>query len=315
MSSERGAGTVDRLFRRPMMIGRLWLPAPGLLVMAMIGAVFLLVVAVYRWPVPADELSYYIGARRLIDGVPLYDPNATAVTPYAYRYPPVLAQVLVPLALVLSPEVFSAVWTGLLMGCLWWLAGRDIWVMLALIAFPPIAVELWFRNIHLVLAVVLVLGLRRWSGFFPIGASIKLAPGLGIVYMAAARRWRQVAIALGLGIGILLVSVAMSPAAWAQFIDITLARGAMDQSGFVAIPYLWRFAMGVVLAVMAGLLRPRLGEPMLVVAVTVASPTLWFTALSTLAALYPLMRPTWDPQSAGLIDATRAPRPDRFGLR
>lgn len=305
---------MDRLFRRPAMIGRLWLPAPGLLVLATIGAVFLLVVAVYRWPVPSDELSYYIGARRLIDGVPLYDPNATVVTPYAYRYPPVLAQALVPVALVMSPEAFTAAWTVLLMGCLWWLAGRDIWVMLALIAFPPIAVELWFRNIHLVLAVFLVLGLRRWSGFFPMGASIKLAPGLGVVYLAAARRWRQVAIAVAVGAGILAVSVALSPSAWAQFIDITRTRGAMDESGFIAIPYLWRFATGVALALAAGLVRPRLGEPLLVVAVTVASPTLWFTALSTLAALYLLMRPVRDPQSAGLIDATGARGPDRFGL-
>jgi len=298
MSSERGAGTADRLFRRPVTIGRLWLPAPGLLALAMIGAVFLLVVAVYRWPVAADELSYYIGARRLIDGVPLYDPNATAVTPYAYRYPPVLAQVLVPVALVLSPEAFTAAWTVLLMGCLWWLAGRDIWVMLALIAFPPIAVELWYRNVHLVLAVFLVLGLRRWSGFFPIAASIKFAPGLGILYLAAARRWRQATIAMGVGIGILIVSVALSPAAWAQFIDITMARGAMDQSGFVAIPYVVRFAAGVMLALVGGLIRPRIGEPLLVVAVTVASPTLWFTALSTLAALYLLMRPARVPLSS-----------------
>ena len=97
-----------------MTAGRVWLPPPALLFFAVIGAILLLVVAVYRWPVPADELSYYIGARRLIDGVPLYDPTATAVTPYAYRYPPPLAQFLVPFALILSPAVFTVLWTALL---------------------------------------------------------------------------------------------------------------------------------------------------------------------------------------------------------
>jgi len=56
-------------------------------------------------------------------------------------------------------------------------------------------------------------------------------------------------------------------------------------------------------AVAAGRLRPRIGEPLLVVAIVVALPTLWFTALSTLAALIPLLaagagRPTASPASA-----------------
>lgn len=286
-----------------MTAGRVWLPPPALLFFAVIGAILLLVVAVYRWPVPADELSYYIGARRLIDGVPLYDPTATAVTPYAYRYPPPLAQFLVPFALVLSPAVFTALWTVLLMGCLYWLAGRDIWVMLALVAFPPVAVELWFRNIHLVLAVLLVLGLRRWSGFYPVGASIKFAPALGLVYLAVQRRWREVTVAVGVGIGILLVSYLLSPAAWAQFIEVTRSRGPLDESGLVAVPYAIRFAAGVGLAIIAGLVSSRRwGEALLVVAVTIALPTLWFTALSTLAALYLVLRPDPRPMTAGGTD-------------
>ena len=51
-----------------------------------------------------------------------------------------------------------------LMGlALFWLAGRDVLRTLALVAFPPVAVEFWFRNVHLFLAVLVVLGLRRAS--------------------------------------------------------------------------------------------------------------------------------------------------------
>ena len=92
------------------------------------------------------------------------------------------------------------------------------------------------------------------------------------------------------GSGILAVSVALSPAAWQQFIDITLTRGPLDQTGFVAVPYAIRFAAGLVLALAAGRLRPQIGEPLLVIAVTLALPTLWFTALATLVALYPVIR-------------------------
>jgi hypothetical protein len=293
-----GRNQLDRAFRRPLTRGAIWLPPPGTLALAMIGASLLLIVAVYRWPVPADELSYYNGARRLIEGVPLYDPTATVVTPYEYRYPPPLAQFLVPFALVMSPAVFTATWTVMLMGCLYWLAGRDIWIMLALIAFPPVAVELWFRNIHLVLAVLVVLGLRRWSGFFAIGGAIKFAPGLGIVYLAVRRRWREALVAVAVGLGILAISFLLNPSAWAQFAEITLSRGAMDESGIVAVPYALRFAFGFGLAVTAGVIRSRRwSQALLVLAVTIALPTLWFTALSTLAALYLVLRQNPDPET------------------
>ena len=249
----------------------------------------LLVVAVNRWAVPSDEHAYWLAAQRLLNGEPLYDPTATIVTPYAYWYPPVLAQALAPVAAVLPSEAFTAAWTVLLLVCCWFLGGRSPLGGLALIAFLPVAVELWFRNIHLVLAVLVVLGLRRWPALFAVGASIKLAPGLGIVYLAARGRWRAAGLATAVGLGILAVSVALSPDAWRQFIEIVTARGPGETNGFLAVPYVVRAVVGLVLAMVAGRLRPSLGEPLLVVAVTVALPTLWFTALSLLAAIVPLV--------------------------
>ena len=71
-------------------------PTPLLIGLAAIGGVFLLVVAVNRWGTPSDEHAYWLAAQRLIDGEPIYDPTATSVTPYAYWYPPFVAQVLAP---------------------------------------------------------------------------------------------------------------------------------------------------------------------------------------------------------------------------
>jgi hypothetical protein len=261
----------------------------ALLALAAVGGVLLLVVAVNRWAIPSDERAYWLAAQRLLAGQPLYDPAATAATPYAYWYPPVLAQVLAPVALVLPAGAFTVAWTALLLACLWWLAGRRVLVALALVAFPPVAVEFWFRNIHLVLAVLVVLAVRR-SWLFPVAAALKLAPGVGIAWLVAAGRRREAAVAVGVGTAILAASVLVSPGAWRDWVSIAMARGPSDIASFLPIPYLVRAVLGLLLALIAGRLRAPWSGVGLVIAVTIALPTLWTTALSVLIAIVPLWR-------------------------
>lgn len=261
-----------------------------LLVMAAVGASLLLVVAMARWGGPSDEHAYWLAARRLIDGAPLYDPAATIVTPFAYLYPPPLAQVLVPVAAVVPSWLFSAAWTLAMGLALFWIAGRDVLRALALVAFPPVAVEFWFRNVHLLLAVLVVLGLRHASGWFAIGSAIKVAPGLGIAYQAARGRWRSAAAATLIGFAMLTVSVALSPDAWRAYVGFALAVDPLQQSSFVAIPLPIRALAGVVVVLVAARLPRRTGDPLLVVGVTLALPSLWFTGLSLLVAVVPLVR-------------------------
>ncbi|HEX8026602.1 MAG TPA: hypothetical protein VF484_10380, partial [Candidatus Limnocylindrales bacterium] len=145
----------------PVDVGGRRLPSIGLLVLAAIGAMLLAVVATTSWQAGSDELAYWRAAGRLAAGVSLYDPNAVPNTPYAFWNPPPIAQVLAPFTGLLSPEAFTAIWTVLLLVCLWWLGGRSVVVGLALIAFLPVAVELRTRNMHLLLAALTVLALRR----------------------------------------------------------------------------------------------------------------------------------------------------------
>lgn len=259
-------------------------------VLATIGAVLLLVVMVTRHGAAGDEYAYWKAGNLLIQGQPIYDPTANAVTPTAFWYPPIVAQVLAPIAAVVPWPLFSAAWIGFMLACIWWLADRDVLTALALCAFPPVAVELWWRNIHLPLAVVLVLGIRRWGGWLAVGAAIKIAPVLGIAYLALRRQWREAGIAIAFGAGLLAVSVLLSPAAWLQFIDVVTARGTDDQSTFLLIPYAVRLVAAIVLVVVASRLERRWGDPLLVVAVVVGLPTLWFNGLSVLIALVPLLR-------------------------
>lgn len=259
------------------------------IVLAAIGASLLLVTALARWGAPSDEHAYWLAARRLIEGQPLYDPAATIVTPFAYLYPPPLAQALVPVAAVVPSWLFSAGWTALMGLALFWLAGRDVLRALALIAFPPVAVEFWFRNVHLFLAVLVVLGLRQASASFAVGAAIKVSPAIGIPYLALRWRWREAAIGAAVGAAMLAASVALSPDAWRAYVDFALSVDPLQQSSFVAVPLPIRALAGLVVAVVAARLPRWVGDPLLVVAVTLALPSLWFTGLSLLVAIVPLV--------------------------
>ena len=264
---------------------------PALVVVAALGATLLLVIATARWLQPSDEHAYWLAGQHLFIGQPVYDPTALPDTPYAFWYSPVFAQAMAPIAALLPSGVFSAAWTVLLLGCLLYLGrGRPL-MALALVAFVPVAVELWFRNVHLVLAVLLVLALRGRSWLFAVGAAIKIAPGIGIAYLAARGQWRQAAIASAVGGLLLGASVLLGVDQWRDFLAVVAPRGS-ETLGLLPVPYLVRVAGSVALAVLAGRLAPRLGEPLLVVAVTLALPTLWMTGLSVLVAIVPL---AWQP--------------------
>lgn len=304
MSSEssrpRKAGFLRRLKN-----GRRGLPSAGQLGLAAAGSVLLAVVATTSWTAGTDEQAYWGAAERLAAGQPLYDAAAIRNTPYAYWNPPPLAEVLAPLTSVLTSEAFTAIWTVLLLLCLWWLGGRTVVGGLALVAFLPVAIELRTRNVHLLLAVLIVLALRRsWAYWIP-AAALKISPVLGAVYLLAAGRVRD-AVKMGLvGAAVLAVSVVVAPGAWADFFTVVGPRAESSAGALVALPFWLRFAAGGVLAALAGRLGGRRGEVVLVVGITFANPTLWVTALSMLIAIVPLWR-TGAPDRVAEVDRPAA---------
>ena len=71
---------------------------------------------------------------------------------------------------------------------------------------------------------------------------------------------------------------------------VAVGRAASDGGGLLPIPYALRLAAGAGLAFAAGRRGGRAGEIALVVAITLASPTLWANAFSQLLAILPLLR-------------------------
>jgi hypothetical protein len=281
-------GTRDRRPVPAIAVGRRWLVVAS--VAAVFGVVFFVgAVAIRGWLV-ADEHAYWLAGRAILEGRSPYDPSAYPGTPFAYFYPPPLAVALAPVTALIPSGAFSFAWSVGQVVALWWLLGarRDLFgivVVVASFAFLPITIELRSGNIHLFLAVLIVLAMRGRAWLFGIGGAVKLSPAVGIVYLASAGRWRDAATAAIVAIGVALVTVLVAPGAWADFLGFVGREGGSAAASLVPVPYPVRAVVAVVLAVIAGRIRPALGEPLVVVAIAVGSPTLWMTTLSLLTAI------------------------------
>jgi hypothetical protein len=127
----------------------------------------------------------------------------------AFHYAPPLVWLVGPLKLVPWPAAYW-LWFGLLFLVLVWLA-RD-WA-LAWLAFPPVVLELYHGNIHLLIGAALVLMLRRPPAFLFLALS-KVSPGIVALWWLVRREWRPLAIALGASGAVIALSFALAPALW-----------------------------------------------------------------------------------------------------
>jgi hypothetical protein len=261
-----------------------------LLALAGLGGVLLVVIIGTFWRQPNDNLAYWIAAERLMAGLPIYATGDAAFQPYAYHYPPPLAQVLAPFTLFIPALVYVIVYRGLLLLTTWDLAGRRMLWMLALIAFIPVAIELRFENVDLFMALAVVLGLGRWPWAFAVMAVIKVSPGLGVVYLALRRRWRDAAIAAAVGGAIVVVSFLLDPSLWRAFFDAVGGQAGASGNSLIPLPYLVRAVIGLGLVVAGGLMGRRNGELLLVAGVTAANPNLALAGFAVLAAVVPIWR-------------------------
>jgi Glycosyltransferase family 87 len=270
----------------------------GLVVLAAVGASLLAVIAASYWSEPNDNLAYWLAGQRIIGGGPVYAIGDAAFAPYAYHYPPPLAQLLAPLTVMIPTLAYLIVYRALEILVTWDLAGRRMLPMLALIAVLPVAVELRFENVHLFVALGIVVGLRRWPWLFAVGAVVKLSPGLGVVYLACRRRWRDALVASVAGLVMAGASWALAPDLWQGWLNSVVDRADVVGNSLLPVPYLERAAVGLALAVAGGALGRRRGELLLVAGITVANPGLAVNGLAVLAAALPI----WLAGPAGVGD-------------
>lgn len=243
--------------------------------------------AVY-WSAPLDHP--YVGAR--IGGLG------------AYLYSPAFVQLMVPFRL-LPWEAFHLLWSLMLLGCLVWLVGR--WMPL-IIVLPPVTGELLAGNINLLIAVAVVLGVRT-GGAWALVLLTKVVPGIGLLWFAVRRQWREVAIGLGLTAVVVGFSFVLAPGAWFDWINVLVASAVdpdtarIPLTALLPVPLWLRLPVAVALVAVAA----RRNQPgLLPIGIYLTLPALWVSGLVILLAIPRLRRTMPERQVALAAHAERA---------
>jgi hypothetical protein len=202
----------------------------------------------------------------------------------AFRYTPAIGQVFAVFH-ALPWEVFFGAWFAAMIAALVWLTGRN-WLLL--LAFVPVPLELFHGNIHLFMAVAIVLGFRYPAAWAFILLT-KVSPGVGVLWFAFRGEWRKLAIAVGMTLAIAAVSFVVAPDLWRQYVSTMLDNLDYDPGHPYPVPLPLPIRMVVAAAVVAWGARTdrRWAVP---VATTLALPIVWVHGFAVLLAAIPLWR-------------------------
>lgn len=199
----------------------------------------------------------------------------------AFLYSPIMGQLLDPVGFLPWP-VFYGAWLAALVACLVLLVGP---IPAAVLIFvPPIWADVTTGNVHLFLAVAIVIGLR-WPAAWAAVLLTKITPGIGIVWFAARREWRSLATALGVTVAMAAVSFAVAPNLWLDWARVLTANTGEPPRLF-GWPLALRLPAAAVLVFVGGLRGWRWSIPL---ASTLALPVLWENSVTLLLAVVPLL--------------------------
>lgn len=207
----------------------------------------------------------------------------------AFHYPPPFVWLAGPLSLTPFDVAYWA-WTGLGLLALVWLTRR--WV-LAWLLFPPVISELYHGNLHLFIAVGVVLGFRTTAAWALVGMA-KVTSGVVCIWPLLRRDWRSAGLCLATVALVALPTILVSPGLWGEWVHHLLLRGVEpNQWGAeIGVPLGLRLVAAIALMVWGSLTARRW---VVVPAVVLAMPVLWVHSLAVLAALPRLLEARGDP--------------------
>jgi len=255
----------------------------------------------------ADVHAYYDAGARLNAGLPLYDQPAGTDDAAFYRYPPLLAIMFRPLAL-LPFETAAIIWEGLLLvlfaGTIWrtGLRNRWTWIVLGWLA-APFAWSLAVGQAQVAVTFLVALG-SPWAIAF--AAHLKILPALVAIYWLGRRDWRAVGTFIAWGLGLFAISFVLEPTgtiAFLGFPDLGQVGGVDNRSLYAISPWLWAAFVAGFVVVALRYAPSRIGWHLAVALSVFANPRLLMYQLSTLLAAV-------RPPDEGPAEQAEPPRPE-----
>jgi hypothetical protein len=268
----------------------------GLVLLGIIAAV------VYWWYLTSTgglpvDVRYYWAA----DPTNLY-PHPELAEHNGYNYSPAF-ELIVGWWRWLPFEVFVAIWRAILLGLLVWMAGPfTIFVLFT----EPVAAEINAGNIQIMLAAAIVVGFR-YSASWAFVLLTKVTPGIGLLWFAIRRRWRDLGIALGATAAIAAVSFVLHPDLWRDYLAFLsggLAGGASAGVAPYYLPFSVRLVPALAFIVWGGWKGYRWP---VVVGSTLALPVYYIISTSMLVGVLPFAREALGKRLDGRFPGTAAP--------
>lgn len=199
----------------------------------------------------------------------------------SYLYSPAFAQALEPLRAV-PLDVFVLLSRLTALAAVAYLAR---WLTLPLLFTTPVAGELLVGNIHLQLALAIVLSFR-WPALWAFPLLTKPTLGIGILWYVVRGEWRSAALAIGTTTIIAGVSFVLAPGSWFDWVrTMAVSTGPLDSElarQAIIVPLAYRLAFAAALITWGARTDRRWT---IVVGTCIALPTLWIIGLSMLAGL------------------------------
>lgn len=243
-----------------------------------------------------DVNAYYLAATRLNEGQPLYPPDGDPNLPTYYFYPPLLAVLLRPLAL-LPYHVVAVAWGAAMAACLVLTvrrlgARRPVWLALGLLGMP-IGFALSVGQAHPLVVLLVALG-QPWA--IALATNLKLFPALVAVWWIGRRDWAALAAFTAWLLLLALFQFVLAPQASIDFLGVLsldLVADVRNWSPYAVSPESWVVLVALGALVALRLAPGRWGWPAAVALATLTPPRL---------LLYMFM---------GLLSGLRQPDPPR----
>jgi Glycosyltransferase family 87 len=254
-----------------------------------------------------DVHAYYEAAQRLNAGQPLYAASGDVNSPHYYFYPPLLAILFRPLAL-LPFDAAAAIWEvivlasfGLTLGLLG-LRRRRTWIAVAIL-FGPIAWTLSVGQAQSVVTLLLTIGNPAAVAF---AGQLKIFPALVALFWLGRREWRNLGKFVGWSIALIAFQLVVEPAgsiAFLQNTNLGLVGQVNNLSPYAISPILWVVLAVGGLALTLKLAPTRAGWATAVTySVLVVPRLLEYMLMALLAALADHDPPSTSHQSAMDVD-------------